>query len=98
MASVDSTREMQDTARAAAETARAAGAQQAAVSAARVRHVQVDWRDGKMERVKEATTRGLSVELNPRYHADAVRYLRAAEQKVGAPTLMDLLAAEESAA
>ncbi|HQR29049.1 MAG TPA: TldD/PmbA family protein [Anaeromyxobacteraceae bacterium] len=63
MANVDSTREMQDTARAAAETARKAGAQQAAVSAARVRNVQVDWRDGKMERVKEATTRGLSVEL-----------------------------------
>jgi PmbA protein len=78
MANVDSTRQMQDTARAAAEAARKAGAQEAAVSASRVRSVQVDWRDGKMERVKEATTRGLSVEIyvDGRYSTVATSDLR----------------------
>jgi hypothetical protein len=34
--------------------------------------------------------RGLTVELNPVYHDDAVRYLRAAEELVTLPTLFDL--------
>jgi DNA modification methylase len=34
--------------------------------------------------------RGLGVELNPRYFADAVNYCRAAEREVGTPTLFDL--------
>ncbi len=63
MANVDPSRQMQDTARAAAEMARKAGAQQAAVGANRVRTVEVEWRDGRLERMKEATTRGLQIEL-----------------------------------
>ncbi len=63
MANVDPTRQMQDTARTAAEMARKAGAQQAAVGAGRVRTVEVEWRDGRLERMKEATTRGLQLEL-----------------------------------
>jgi PmbA protein len=59
----DPSRQMQEVARAAADMARKAGAQQAAVGAARVRTVEVEWRDGKLERLKEATTRGLGLEL-----------------------------------
>jgi PmbA protein len=43
--------------------ARRKGAQQAAGGAYRVRSVEVQWRDGKVERVSEATTRGLGLEL-----------------------------------
>jgi DNA modification methylase len=32
---------------------------------------------------------GLTVELNPQYHDDAVRYLRAHDEKVNTPTLFD---------
>ncbi len=63
MANVDPGKQMQDVARAAAEMARKAGAQQAAVQAGRVRTVQVEWRDGQLDRMKEATTRGLQIEL-----------------------------------
>ena len=63
MANVDPRKQMQDTARAAAEMARQAGAQQAAVQAGRTRTVEVEWRDGRLERMKEATTRGLPIEL-----------------------------------
>jgi len=63
MANDDTRKQMQDTARSAADMARKAGAQQAAVGAARVRTVEVEWRDGRLERMKEATTRGLQLEL-----------------------------------
>ncbi len=63
MATIDPSKQMQDTARSAAEVAQQAGAQQAAVQAARVRTVEVEWRDGRLERMKEATTRGLTVEI-----------------------------------
>ncbi len=39
------------------------GAQEAAGGAYRVRQVEVQWRDGKLERISEATTRGLGLEL-----------------------------------
>lgn len=39
----------------------------------------------------EMGRRGYSIELNAQYHGDAVRYLRAAEEKVSAPTLFDML-------
>lgn len=42
-------------------------------------------------RALELGRRGLSVELNAQYHNDAVRYLRAAEEKISAPTLFDAL-------
>ena len=63
MANVDPGKQMQDVARSAAEVASRAGAQQAAVQAGRVRTVQVEWRDGRLDRMKEATTRGLQIEL-----------------------------------
>jgi len=55
--------EMQDVARAATAMARGAGAQEAAAVAGRSRSVSVEWRDGRPEKVSEATTRGLSLEL-----------------------------------
>jgi len=42
-------------------------------------------------RAFELGRRGLGIELSERYHADAVSYLRAAEQKAQMPTLFDLL-------
>src|SRR5205085_1319298 len=42
----------------------------------------------------KAGRRGLTVELNPRYHDDAVRYLRAHDEKANTPTLFDAIEAE----
>jgi DNA modification methylase len=39
---------------------------------------------------------GYTIELNARYHADTVRYLKAAEEKRATPTLFDLVAAGQS--
>ena len=52
-----------ETARAAVAEAQKQGAQDAAVSAATVREVKVGWRDGKLEKISEATTQGLSIEV-----------------------------------
>ena len=45
------------------ERAQVHGAQQAAASAYQVREVSVQWRDGAVEKLTEATTRGVGVEL-----------------------------------
>jgi PmbA protein len=45
------------------ETARSKGAQAVAVKAHRVRELETTWRDGKLEKVHEATTRGLTLRL-----------------------------------
>jgi PmbA protein len=55
--------ELLEAARQAAQQAQRAGANQVAVSAYRVRDVEVEWRDGKLEKISEATTRGLGVSL-----------------------------------
>ncbi len=70
--------ELLDAARGAVELARRAGAREAAASAYRVRNVEVQWRDGKLERVSEATTRGLGLELyvEGRYAAVSTSDLR----------------------
>jgi PmbA protein len=57
------TTDMIDVARRATELTRKAGAQEAAGAVARSRRVEVQWRDGKLEKVSEATTRGLSLEI-----------------------------------
>jgi PmbA protein len=49
--------------RAAAALALRKGAGEAAAGGYRARHVEVSWRDGKVERVSEATTRGLGLDL-----------------------------------
>jgi PmbA protein len=71
--------EMLDVARAATAMARRAGARDAAAVAGRSRSVTVEWRDGKLEKVSEATTRGLSLELylDERYAAVSTSDLRA---------------------
>lgn len=58
--------------------ARRHGAQQAAGGAYRVRSVEVQWRDGQLEKVTEATTRGLGLELyvDGRYSAVSTSDLR----------------------
>jgi PmbA protein len=47
----------------AVELALRKGAKEAAGGAYRAREVEVQWRDGKLERISEATTRGLGLEL-----------------------------------
>ncbi len=54
---------MLDVAKNAAALAQKKGAREAAAGAYRVRNVEVQWRDGKLEKVSEATTRGLGLEL-----------------------------------
>jgi len=52
-----------DAARAAVRLAIGHGAREAAAAASRARHVELAWRDGKLETVTEATTRGLGLDL-----------------------------------
>jgi PmbA protein len=52
-----------DVARDAARLALAKGAREAAAGAYRARQVEVAWRDGRLEKVAEATTRGLGIDL-----------------------------------
>jgi PmbA protein len=70
---------MLDVARGATAMARRAGAKDAAAVAYRSRSVSVDWRDGKLEKISEATTRGVALELfvEGRYAAVSTSDLRA---------------------
>ncbi len=52
-----------DIARRAAQLALSHGAAEAAAGTYRARHVELSWRDGKLEKVTEATTRGLGLDL-----------------------------------
>ena len=72
------TDDMMSVARAAAKTALAKGAAEAAAGAYRVRDVEVTWRDGKIEKVQEATTRGVGLQLyvDGRYSAVSSSDLR----------------------
>jgi PmbA protein len=70
--------DMLEVARSAAMLARKAGAHEAAAMASRSREVSVDWRDGKVEKLADTTTRGLSLELyvDGRYAAVSTKDLR----------------------
>lgn len=52
-----------DTAKQAVSLALKKGAKEAAATATKSRDVNIGWRDGKVEKVSEATTRGVSVQL-----------------------------------
>ncbi len=67
-----------DITRRAAALARRKGASDAAAGSYRARHVEVAWRDGRLENVTEATTRGLGLELyvDGRYAAVSTSDLR----------------------
>ncbi len=60
---MSSTTDLLDVTRRAAALALAKGAKEAAAGTYRARHVEVAWRDGKLEKVTEATTRGLGLDL-----------------------------------
>ena len=70
--------DMLEVARRAAALAKQAGAKEAAAVAGRAREVSVDWRDGKVEKLSDTTTRGLSLELyvDGRYAAVTTKDLR----------------------
>jgi PmbA protein len=67
-----------DITRRAAELAKRKGASDVAAGSYRARHVEVAWRDGRIENVTEATTRGLGLELyvDGRYAAVSTSDLR----------------------
>ena len=52
-----------DTARQAVALAKSKGATEASATVGRTREVETQWREGKLEKVSEATTRGLSLAL-----------------------------------
>src|SRR5512141_210180 len=86
-----------DIARHAARLALDRGANQAAAGTYRARHLELSWRDGKLEKVTEATTRGMGLDLyvDGRYAAVSTSDLRpeALERFVGdAVTLARTLA------
>lgn len=60
-------------------TAKANGAQEVAASASVTREVDVTWRDGKLEKISEATKRGLNLQLyvDGRYSSVSTSDLRA---------------------
>jgi PmbA protein len=55
--------QMLETGELCVKTALAKGAQEAAARTYRVRDIEVTWRDGKLEKIKEATTRGVGLQL-----------------------------------
>jgi PmbA protein len=55
--------QMLETAETCAKTASRHGAQECAARSYRVRDVTVQWRDGKLEQINEATTRGVGLQL-----------------------------------
>ena len=55
--------DFREIARGAIETARKGGAREASASINRSRDVSVEWRDGKVERINEATRRSLTLQL-----------------------------------
>ncbi len=69
---------MLDVARRAVAQAKKGGAQEAAANAYRSRDVSVEWRDGKIDRLHEATSAGLSLQLyvDGRYAAVSTSDLR----------------------
>ena len=60
------------------EDAKQAGAREAAARGYRVREVSLEYRDGKVEKISEATRRGVSIELfvNDRYSVVSTSDLR----------------------
>ena len=76
--STTNTTNLADAARQAVDLARKKGASEAAANASRARSVEVQWRDGQLEKISEATTRNLSVQLyvDGRYSAVSTSDLR----------------------
>jgi PmbA protein len=76
-----------DVCRRAVDSARRHGANEVAADAYRVREVSVQWRDGQLEKITEATTRGvsLSVYVDGRYSVASTSDLRveALERFIG---------------
>jgi PmbA protein len=70
--------ELGDVARQAVDLARQKGASEVAANSGRNREVQVQWRDGRLEKISEATTRSLSLQLyvDGRYSAVSTSDLR----------------------
>lgn len=71
-------KDYQDVARQAMKAALAKGAREAAATISRTREVSVEWRDGKVERINEATRRSLGLQLyvDGRYSAVSSSDLR----------------------
>ena len=86
-------------ARAAVSLAQAKGAQGAAASAGRARNVSVEWRDGKLEKIAEATTRGVGLQLyvDGRYSAVSSSDLRPQALRAALSEAVAAVAAQREA-
>lgn len=60
---MSTTNTLADTARQAISLAQKKGASEASATVGRTREVEMQWRDGQLDKVSEATTRGLSLQL-----------------------------------
>lgn len=80
--------DLMDAAHAAAKLARQHGADDSAIAVSRSRGVDIEWRDGKVERVQERTRRslGVSIYVDGRYSASSTNDLR--------PSALDAFIAE----
>ena len=91
--------DVREIARSVVKSALAKGAKEAAATVNRSRNVSVDWRDGKIEKIEEATTRGLSLQLyvDGRYSVVSSSDLRpeALETFVGDGVAMTRVLAED---
>ncbi|MBW2263004.1 MAG: TldD/PmbA family protein [Deltaproteobacteria bacterium] len=90
---------LMDIARSAAQIARTVGAKDARAKVSRSREVRVEWRDGKLDRIRESTKRRLSVALyvDGRYSAGSTSDLRteAVDEYVRAQVKSTRLLAED---
>lgn len=86
---------MNDIAEKALALAKTAGAQQAAAGVSQAREVSVEWRDGQMQKMADATTRSLGLQLyvDGRYSAVSTSDLRPAalERFIGEAVAMTRL-------
>jgi PmbA protein len=73
-------KELLKIAAAAADAAKSSGAQQARAKTSRSREIVVEWRDGQLDRIRESTKLGLSVDLyvDGRYTSNSTSDLRPA--------------------
>ncbi len=78
MSTTTTTNSLADAARQAVSLAKQKGATEASATVGRTREVEMQWRDGQLDKVSEATTRGLSLQLfvEGRYAAVSTSDLR----------------------
>ena len=81
---------MKSIAESCTKIALAKGAKEAGAAVSRVRDVTLDWRDGKVDRINEATRRGVQLQL----YVDGRGHFRDSARLLLAELFMDAIATE----